>query len=354
MKVTKKLDYRDQDIYIGIDVHKRTWSVTFVTESSNRKTVSFERPFVRNLVRYAVKNYPNGNYQCVYEAGFSGFWAYRKLEAAGIKTIIVNPADIPTTDKDRKNKTDVRDSRKLAITLRSGELSGIFCPSEQQEKDRALLRVRNQIAKLETQTKNRIKSSLLFFGIAIPEEFDNSGWSSRMINWLKHKAQEMDLKPLSFQLCTLDKIRQEHAEVLKALRRLSRTSRHRQICEILESIPGIGPLTSIKLKLELISMQRFNTTDQLLSYIGLIPNTNSSGDNIRVGRMTKRQKGDLKKSIVESAWVAIRYDHHLGIQYTNWKKTKGANKAIIKVAVKLVKILRCMWKNQKKYIYTEI
>ena len=60
-----------------------------------------------------------------YEAGFSGFWAKRKLTELGIDTIVVHPADIPTTDKDRDQKSDQRDSRKISTSLRSGELRGV-------------------------------------------------------------------------------------------------------------------------------------------------------------------------------------------------------------------------------------
>ena len=79
--------------------------------------------FVDTLVKYLNTKYPKGEYQCAYEAGFSGFWAQEQLQAKGVNTIVVNPADIPTTDKERQFKTDKRDSKKIALTLRSGELS---------------------------------------------------------------------------------------------------------------------------------------------------------------------------------------------------------------------------------------
>lgn len=354
MKGTKKLDYTGQRISVGIDVHKRTWKATFVTESVNLKTVVFERPFVPNLVRYANRNYPNGDFYCVYEAGYSGFWAYHELEKYGFKTIVVNPADIPTSDKDRRNKTDIRDSKKLAAALRSGNLSGIYCPSEAEQIDRSLIRVRSQTAKMERQSKNRIKSLLLFLGIELPDEMDNQRWTSKTLIWCQQLAKQRNLQSLQYQLDILKKIQDEHALILKELRKLSKEPRHQQVCSILQSIPGVGSLTSIKLKLELISMDRFSSTDQLLSYIGLIPNTHSSGDNQRVGKMTKRHKSDLKKTLIEAAWVAIRYDHYLGLKYVEWKKTKGANKAIIKVAVKLVRILRHLWKHNITYKPVEI
>jgi len=56
------------------------------------------------LRNYLEKNFPNANYYSAYEASFSGFNNHRELLNLGIKNIVVNPADIPTTDKERKQK----------------------------------------------------------------------------------------------------------------------------------------------------------------------------------------------------------------------------------------------------------
>jgi transposase len=354
MKGTKKLDFKDQNIYIGIDVHKNSWSATFITEYSSKKTVRFEKPFVKNLVNYTKRVYLNGNFKCAYEAGFSGFWAQRALSKEGFETIVVNPADIPTSDKDRRFKNDGRDSHNIAAYLKAGKLEAIHCPGQIEEQDRSLLRVKNQIAKIERQSKNRIKSLLLFLGIEIPEEYNNSRWSSRFITWLHQKSLEQKLTSLSHQLSTLENIRSQHATVIKSLRNLCEQERHKEVCTVLKSIPGIGPLTSIKLKLELISMERFSNTDRLLSYLGLIPTTKHSGEKERIGKITKRGRSEIRRSLIESAWVAIRHDAELGLQYQNWKKEKGANKAIVKIAVKLARRIRWVWTQKQNYIPLEI
>ena len=103
-------------------------------------------------------NFPQGNYYSVYEAGFCGFSIHRELEKCGIKNIIVNPADIPATDKDKRQKEDKRDSRKLAKSLKNGELTGIHILSIEIEELRSLVRYRKTIVKELGRHKNRIKS----------------------------------------------------------------------------------------------------------------------------------------------------------------------------------------------------
>lgn len=355
MKSTKNSKEFPSIVYLGIDVHKLSWEVRFGVESVNKRRVRFEKPFVDNLVRYCNKHYPNSKYRCAYEAGFSGFWAQRALTNHGFEVLVVNPCDIPTSGKDRVFKTDKRDSKKIVTALRSAELEGIHCPTQVEERDRSILRARSQIAKVERQCKNRIKSALLFFGIDIPEEMSDSRWPNRFIDWLDNTAEnEENLTSLKHQLSTLKAIRKEHASILKSLRKLSRQDRHNKVCQCLETIPGIGPLTSIKLKLELISMDRFSSTDKLISYLGFVPTLNQSGETNRVGKMTKRGKSELRRSIIESAWIAIRHDPVLASTYEELKKRKNSNKAIVKIAVKLLRRIRYVWINQTEYVKNKI
>jgi len=55
----------------------------------------------------------------VYEAGYCGYWIDRELKKLGINNIIVSPSDIPTTSRDKFEKTDPRDARNLAMHLQS-------------------------------------------------------------------------------------------------------------------------------------------------------------------------------------------------------------------------------------------
>ena len=103
------IDFTGQRINVGLDVHKESWKSTICTEHVIHKSFIVVKPLVDNLVNYLECNYPNGDYYCAYEAGFSGFWAQEELTKRGVKTIVVNPADIPTSDKERQFKNDKRD-----------------------------------------------------------------------------------------------------------------------------------------------------------------------------------------------------------------------------------------------------
>jgi transposase len=181
-----KLDFNGQNIYVGFDVHLKSWKVTIMTDNLIIKTFS-QTPSPDALHQYLNNNFPGATYHSAYEAGFCGYWIHNKLVSLGINSIVVNPADIPTTDKEKVQKEDSRDSRKIARSLRSGELIAIYVPSLKTLEDRTLLRTRALLVKDLTRYKNRIKSFLYFHGIEFPEQFNkpDTHWSKRFLLWLE-------------------------------------------------------------------------------------------------------------------------------------------------------------------------
>jgi transposase len=99
-KQRNELSFKGQNIYVGIDVHLKSWSVTVLSENSVLKKFS-QGPDAAALFKFLFTNYPRASYHSVYEAGFCGFWIHRRLEKFGINNIIVNPADVPTMSKEK-------------------------------------------------------------------------------------------------------------------------------------------------------------------------------------------------------------------------------------------------------------
>jgi len=113
--------------------------------------------------------------------------------------LVVNPADVPTNDKERVTKSDRVDCRKLAKCLRDGQLHGIYIPSRIKIEDRNLLRIRHNLVKKQTRCKNQIKSFLHFYGKAIPENVVYSHWSRRYIQELENIPMEGPAGTMSLQ-----------------------------------------------------------------------------------------------------------------------------------------------------------
>jgi len=157
----KELNFEGQNIFVGIDVHLKSWNVSIYTDTLFHKSFN-QPPKAELLSNYLKLNFPNANYFSVYEAGFSGLHAHYELTNLGIHNIVINPADVPTSDKERRRKTDKVDSNKLVRSLRNNELNGIYTPSQEILEDRSFIRVRSSIVKDQSRMKNRIKSMLYY------------------------------------------------------------------------------------------------------------------------------------------------------------------------------------------------
>ncbi|MDP6477410.1 MAG: transposase [Nitrospinaceae bacterium] len=146
--------------YIGIDVHKKSWKVTFRANGMELKTFSMD-PSPVKLAKHMNRVYPNGIYVSAYEAGFCGFWIHNELVAHGIANSVVHAADVPTTKNEKVHLRDKVDSRKLARELENGSLNAIYIPDQVPQELRTLCRLRKSCSGQVTRVKNRIKSNLI-------------------------------------------------------------------------------------------------------------------------------------------------------------------------------------------------
>lgn len=352
MNKSTQLDFSGQNIFIGLDTHLKSWRVSILVEDTPFTTF-IQDPSPMILKNYLIKNFPNGNYYSAYEASFSGFKIHRDLINFGIKNKVVNPADIPTTDKERKQKEDSRDSRKIAKQLSQNDLTAIYVPEIEIEGDRNLVRYRKTLTKEIARTKHRIKSQLYYFGIEIPPRFsENKYWSKRFTRWL----QEIEFPTESAKLALVNHL--EMAEMLrkkqyatnKEIRKLSNKPIYKENFDLLISVPGIGLLTAMIILTEIGDIKRFKNLNKLCSYIGLVPMTNSTGENERTGDITVRKNKMLRTAIVESSWIAIRNDPALMLAYQKLIKRMEPQEAIIRISKKLVSRILYVLKNKKTYV----
>jgi transposase len=351
MSKSSRVDFTGQHIYIGLDVHKKSWSVSILSEHCEHKTFT-QPPEVDKLVYYLRRHFPGARYHSVYEAGYSGFWIHDQLKDKGIDSIVVNPADVPTKDKERRGKRDRIDCRKLARSLRSGQLQSIYVPCRLKLEDRSLVRTRHSMVRKQTRCKNQIKSMLSFYGIHLPEQSIMSHWSRRFIRWIESIQMERASgnMALKIHLEELTHLRQIIASVNRAILVLSRTEPYRAQVRLLRTIPGISTLTAMILLTELSDINRFASLDELSSYVGLIPDTHESGEKAHSAGITKRRHPQLRWLLIEASWVAARKDPALLMAFHQYLKRMRKTRAIVKIAKKLLNRIRYVLKNQTEYV----
>jgi len=339
-----------QKIYVGIDVHKKSWAVSLYSDSLYLKSFT-QPPEPEKLISYLRRNYPGCIYYAVYEAGFCGYWIHDRLSAGGIRCFVTHPGDIPTTDKERRHKTDKQDSLKLGRELQKGSLMPIRVPSPERRDDRGLIRQREK-AKIDLKrVKNRIKSFLAFRGIPLPVQYDRYYWSRSFLDWLN----EVQLPRKSGQQAFSSLLRQyefcyqEWIQLKRHIRDLSTCPEYADTVRYLCTIPGIGLLSAVLWATELGDMRDFRRFDDLCSYVGLVPREHSSGEKTRTGSLDKRGNKYLRTTLIECAWIAIRHDLRLLRTYERLIKQMKGEHAIIRIARKLLQNIRYVMINQCAY-----
>jgi len=348
---SKELNFKGQNIYVGIDVHKKDWKVSIQSNGLTYRTFS-QPPKVTSLVEHLHRNFPEATYYSAYESGFSGFWAHRELVREGVNNIVVHAADVPTTQKEKAFKTDKRDCRKIARSLSSNELEAIHVPTLKTQEDRSLVRLRLTFRKDLTREKTRVKSMLNFYGKEIPERFyASSHWSEAFIKWLKEVKFETGSaeEALKLLIDQVEYLRIGMLDVTKKVRTLAASESYASDMKLMIGIPGIGLVTGIAFLTQLETIERFPCTDSLANYLGLVPNCHSTGDKENTGEMTYRGNKWLRELLVESAWMAARSDPALHLTYIKLCKRMKPNKAIIRIARKLLNRIYYVLKNKREY-----
>lgn len=346
-----KLDFTGQPIFVGVDVSKNCWKVCILTQHLEHKTFT-QPPKPEVLVGYLQRHFPGTEYHCAYEAGYCGFWIHDELKALGVDCIVVNPADVPTMHKERSFKTDRIDARKLARSLRNGELTPLYVPDRSALEDRSLVRTRHSLVRKQTRCKNQIKGLLSFYGVPLPQEPSTVNWSKRFVVWLEQLALQSTsgtqaLKTLIQELLHL---RQLIADTTKQIRTLAHEPPYSSFTVHLMTVPGVSYLAAMIFLTELVTLSRFQTLDQLSSYVGLVPGEHSSGEREITTGISKRRNPFLRGLIIECAWVAVRKDPALLLAFNKLCTRMPKHQAIIRIAHKLLNRIRFVLKHQTSYV----
>jgi len=353
MKTTAKISFAKVHFFIGLDTHLKNWKVTIRLDGMELKTFSMN-PSPLELIAYLQKHYPDGIYHIVYEAGFCGFWALRIFRQHNVDCIIVNPADVPTTNKEKVNKSDPIDSRKLSREHENKSLHGIYVPDIFHEELRMLMRLRYRIIQSQTRTKNRIKGLLYCQGIVIPPQFSGKArWSGAFIGWLQTINLNTDAGNFTLQnlILQLKEIRTHNKNILKQLRKEAKKETIAPIMKALQGVPGVAFITAMYLYTEIMDMKRFSDEEHLVSYVGIVPSTQTSDDNVYSNGISFRQNSFLRSMMIEAAWTAVREDPAMTLKYRELTKRMNSQNAIIRIAKKLLKRIRHVWMQQDQYVY---
>lgn len=334
-----KYDYTGKKVYVGIDVHKKTYICVSMCEGQIVKRDAMPaKPNI--LLHYLQKSFNGAKINTAYEAGFSGFHLHRFLISQEIDNKVIHPGSIEVASRDRV-KTDKRDARKISEQLAAGRLRSVFVPTQKKEEMRCLTRLRENLLRLRHQVGMQFKSLLFTQGLI---ECDDETRLSR--SWLLEKIKEVRQKGYSEDFCfVLEEYAHQWMEITKRLiaagKNVKKQSEQEKSLQIIyESVPGIGPIHGRELANELGDMKQFKNEKALFSFTGLTPSEYSSGEHTRQGHITRQGNSRLRRLLIEASWVAIGRDPNLKEIFNRIAAKRGKKRAIVAIARRLIGRIR--------------
>ena len=297
---------RQYSRYVGLDTHKDTIAIAVAEKGREDalylgRIVNEEAAIGRWLGRQRERWGTLDDVLMCYEAGPCGYGLYRYLKERGQECLVVAPGLTPHKPNERI-KTDRRDAQKLAKYLRAGELTTIWVPDEEHEAFRRLLRLRAKSVTDRTRARHQLSKFLLSQSRRVPQGINN--WTTRHERWLDTLRWENANDALVFI-----ELRHHIREGTDRLERLEQaisgavqTSPLEKGIKALQCLKGFQEITAATVCAELGEGARFSTPRELMSYTGLVPGIESSGNQCKHFSITKVGNSHLRRVLIEAAW----------------------------------------------------
>jgi len=323
---------------VGVDVHRRTYSVTLWSEQRQSIISLWTQPSDPSVLVRSLTPYKQRVDRIVYEAGPTGYTLVRHLRDAQFHADVIAPSRTPKSTG-RESKSDRLDSRKLAMWSAKGLLRPVRVPTLDEEGDRQVFRARDDVVAKRRRIKQQIKSFLLQHGIAQPDGL--RAWARRGIEALRKMELSLQLRfSLDLLLEDLAHYDSHLKQADAALKALAETKRHKEPVDALRTVNGVGPVTAMAIRTELIAPERFNDGRQVASMAGLAPFVSRTGETVRKGSLMKCGNARLRKALIEAAWRWVAGDAWAHERYGKLVENTGdKKKAIAGMARRLVIIL---------------
>ncbi len=289
-------------VYGGLDVHKQSIRVELIVSDTGevvREELANDKARLLKAVRRWQERF--GELRLCYEASSAGYVLKRWLDEAGVVCEVIAPSLVPKCPGDRV-KTDKRDAHLLATNLRLGTLKPVRVPTQEEESVRAVVRLLTSLTQDVTRAKNRVTGYLRGLGQVYPLK---TTWTEKHRAWIRALAlDELQRLVVDTHLDALDALAQRRQELEQRLERIARSAVYWPRVQRLLSLRGIGLYSAMLLLCEIGDARRFGRASELMSYFGLVPSEDSSGERQRRGPITKTGNSRARWILGEAAWNA--------------------------------------------------
>jgi len=308
-----------EDCYLGIDLGN-TKSVFYLMSNSGQKRDAGSLPTLSEFAwRTLLEPLRGERLHACFEASPHYDWRYDLLAQFCSEVVMVNPADFAVISRSQR-KTDKIDAQKLAEGLRRGDLPAVYVPEKRVREDRRLVSFVHWHSQQLASVKHKIRSLLLGARLKCPAadvmSIKGQAWLEREALSRLAKQESMLLRMLLNQARQLAAQRKELDEEVR-----KRVPRYKQ-ADVVESIPGFGPLVSLAVLSAVAEITRFRQPGQLASYFGTCGSVHQSGESLRLGALTKRGNVHVRWLLSQALRTLHCKDPRVRQRYLKLKRKK--------------------------------
>jgi transposase len=330
--------------YVGLDVHKKTISLCVQNRLGKvieEKTI----PAVPDVLINWAKNEAPPKWKGGFEATVFSSWIYDTLKPYAKEILMGNPRRLKSISQ-AKHKSDKLDAWTLCSLLRADFFPECYVLPSHIRRLRNLLRYRNFLVWALVSFKNRIACLLMSAGVQYNKSrLHGNRYYHHLIN--QENLPEDFKELMRLMRLPVDFLR---AQTLLVLRKLERHPELKERMKLLQSIPGIGPITALTWILEIWDPARFPTAKHAHSYCGLCSGRRESGGKEIFLPISKQRNAYMQWILIEAAKVAKNRSPRLLALYEKEKAKGHPNDATFAVARKLVIYLLAIDTSQKPYV----
>jgi transposase len=268
-------------VTLGLDVAKRKFDAALLLHDRTHHRLFPNNPTgFAELLRWVRQQATDLLHACLESTGTYGDALALFLHQQGLRVSVVNPARIQAFAHSElsRTKTDKADAALIARFCLAHQPLPWTPPALEQRQLQALVRRREALQAMRQQERNRL---------------DLEGADSLLRESLQQHVEHLDqqLRQLTAQL-------RAHLQAHPSLQRQT---------ELLQSIPGIGQLTALKLLAEAPLLGRYRSARQAAAFAGLSPRQRQSGSSVHGRtRLSKTGNAALRRALYLPAVVALR------------------------------------------------
>jgi transposase len=240
------------------------------------------------------------------------YWA-REIAALGHTVRLMPPQFVKPYIKSQKN--DAADAEAICEAVQRPTMRFVPIKTADQQAVLLLHRTRDLLIRQRSSLISAIRAHFAEFGVVVGQRMRNI---DRLLTVLVEAGTAIPALARQMLAVLADQLRDVSARVAAVERELLAWHQANEVSRRLATIPGVGPITASAIVATVGDARQFNSGRQFAAWLGLVPQQRSSGGKERLGRISKRGDGYIRRLMVHGARAVVGWRKRRPVARDPW------------------------------------